>query len=130
MGISNVRFSVQDAYSLAYDAESFDIVIVSNTLHIMPRPEKALEEIKRVLKPDGMLIAPTFVHAETKKAAVLSRLLSVTGFRAYHRWTRCSYIRFLQDSGFTVEDTEMLPTPFPFVYCCCRAMAAPEQIRC
>ena len=125
MGVSNVRFSVQDAYSLAYDAESFDIVIISNTLHIMPVPEKALSEIKRVLKPEGILIAPTFVHAETRKAAILSRLILITGFRAYHRWTRRSYIHFLEDSGFTVEDTEMLPTSFPFVYCRCSAAMTP-----
>ena len=126
MGISNVRFSVQDAYSLAYDAESFDIVIISNTLHIMPVPEKALSEIKRVLKPKGILIAPTFVHAETRKAALLSRLISITGFRAYHRWTRRSYTHFLKDSGFTVEDTEMLPASFPFVYCRCSTAVTPR----
>ena len=39
------------------------MVIVSNALHIIPQPEKALQEIKRVLKDDGVLIAPTFTHA-------------------------------------------------------------------
>ena len=33
--------------------------IVSNALHIVPQPEKALAEICRVLKDDGVLIAPT-----------------------------------------------------------------------
>ena len=32
-------------------------------LHIVPQPENALQEIKRVLKEDGVLIAPTFTHA-------------------------------------------------------------------
>ena len=45
-------------------SKSFDVVIVSNALHIVPQPEKALREIKRVLKDDGVLIAPTFTHAE------------------------------------------------------------------
>ena len=39
------------------------MVIVSNALHIVPQPEKALAEIRRVLKDDGVLIAPTFTHA-------------------------------------------------------------------
>ena len=30
------------------------MVIVSNALHIVPQPEKALQEIKRVLKDDGV----------------------------------------------------------------------------
>ena len=48
---------------LPYAEESFDVVIVSNALHIVPQPEKALAEIRRVLKDDGVLIAPTFTHA-------------------------------------------------------------------
>ena len=50
-------------FRLPYAEESFDVVIVSNALHIVPQPEKALQEIKRVLKDDGVLIAPTFTHA-------------------------------------------------------------------
>ena len=51
-------------FSLPYASKSFDVVIVSNALHIVPQPEKSLREIKRVLKDDGVLIAPTFTHAE------------------------------------------------------------------
>ena len=50
-------------FRLPYADKSFDVVIVSNALHIVPQPEKALQEIKRVLKEDGVLIAPTFTHA-------------------------------------------------------------------
>ena len=59
---SKLHFSVQDMFHLPYADSSFDVVIVSNALHIVPNPEKALEEIKRVLKADGVLIAPTFTH--------------------------------------------------------------------
>ena len=61
---AKLRFSVQDMFSLPYSSKSFDVVIVSNALHIVPQPEKSLREIKRVLKDDGVLIAPTFTHAE------------------------------------------------------------------
>ena len=61
---AKLRFSVQDMFSLPYASKSFDVVIVSNALHIVPQPEKSLREIKRVLKDDGVLIAPTFTHAE------------------------------------------------------------------
>ena len=60
---AKLYFSVQDMFCLPYAEESFDVVIVSNALHIVPQPEKALQEIKRVLKDDGTLIAPTFTHA-------------------------------------------------------------------
>lgn len=50
---AKLHFSVQDMFSLPYSSKSFDVVIVSNALHIVPQPEKSLREIKRVLKDDG-----------------------------------------------------------------------------
>lgn len=55
-------FSVQDAAALPYADFSFDAVVIANALHIMPQPELALAEIRRVLKPGGTLYAPTFVN--------------------------------------------------------------------
>ena len=61
---AKLYFSVQDMFCLPYADESFEVVIVSNALHVVPQPEKALAEIHRVLRDDGVLIAPTFTHAE------------------------------------------------------------------
>ena len=61
---AKLHFSVQDMFHLPYADQSFDVIIVSNALHIVPHPEDALREIRRVLKDDGVLIAPTFTHAE------------------------------------------------------------------
>lgn len=115
-GVSNVRFDVQNAYALPFPTASFDAVIIANTLHIMPEPEKALRETGRVLKPGGKLIAPTFIHAESRKAAFLSRLMSVTGFRAYHKWTEHSYHAFVQENGFSIVNAVRLEASFPLAY--------------
>ena len=61
---AKLYFSVQDMFHLPYADQSFDVVIVVNALHIVPEPEKALSEIRRVLKDDGVLVAPTFTHAD------------------------------------------------------------------
>ena len=61
---AKLHFSVQDMFRLPYADRSFDVIIVSNALHIVPEPEKALSEIRRVLKDDGVLVAPTFTHAD------------------------------------------------------------------
>ena len=117
LGTAGVRFTVQNALDLKFPSNCFDIVIIANTLHIMPEPEKALREISRVLKPDGKLIAPTFVHADSKKAAILSKLMSsFTGFRAYHKWTGQSYHAFLKQNGFAISDFTMLKASFPLAY--------------
>lgn len=116
LGIRNVHFSVQDACSLPYASGSFDIVVISNTLHIMPEPERALAEIKRVLKPEGLMIAPTYLHSESKKTAFLSLLMMAAGFRAYHRWTQQSYRSFLEQNGFTIVEFALYPASFPLAY--------------
>lgn len=59
---SRLHFSVQDATDLPYAPETFDAVVISNALHILPEPDKVMAEIRRVLKPRGWLFAPTFVH--------------------------------------------------------------------
>ncbi|MDR1616587.1 MAG: class I SAM-dependent methyltransferase [Syntrophomonadaceae bacterium] len=80
---SNVRFSVQDACALPYESASFDIVIIANALHVMPEAEKALVNIKRVLKPEGLLIAPNFVQSENYvNRRVLLRLMLWGAFRS------------------------------------------------
>ena len=50
----NIHFSVQDMFALPYSDGAFDAVIVANALHIVPEPEKALGEIRRVLKDGGI----------------------------------------------------------------------------
>ncbi len=114
--IKNILFEIQDAYALFFPSFYFDVVIIANTLHIMPSPERALQEISRVLKPGGILFAPTFTHASSKKAALLSRLMSLTGFRAYHKWTQQSYEAFLKQNNFTVIESTMLQASFPLSY--------------
>ena len=55
---AKLYFSVQDMFHLPYAPYAFDVVIVSNALHIVPQPEKALAEIHRVLKDDGWAASP------------------------------------------------------------------------
>lgn len=86
---SKLYFSVQDMFHLPYADQSFDVVIVSNALHIVPHPERALTELRRVLKNDGMLIAPTFTHAENSPWGRLQALaLKIAGFPLHSRWRR------------------------------------------
>ena len=53
------KFEQIDAQSIPYADEIFDVVIANHILFHVPDKKKALEEIKRVLKPSGHLIATT-----------------------------------------------------------------------
>lgn len=104
---SHLHFSVQDATDLPYTNETFDAVIISNALHIMPNREKALSEIRRVLKQDGILIAPTFTAAGSLSGRIRIRIMELSGFKVFHKWTPDEYIKFLLDNGFTITDSEI-----------------------
>ncbi len=42
---SKVIFRVEDVTNINFDNNSFDAVVIANALHILPNPNKALEEI-------------------------------------------------------------------------------------
>lgn len=117
---AKLYFSVQDMFCLPYADESFEVVIVSNALHIVPQPEKALAEIHRVLRDDGVLIAPTFTHAENSFFGNSKAfLLKLAGFPLYSRWTSGEYLCFLQQNGWTVRKSDVLKASFPLTYVEC-----------
>ena len=117
---AKLHFSVQDMFRLPYAEESFDVVIVSNALHIVPQPEKALQEIKRVLKDDGVLIAPTFTHAGNSfSGMVRAFFMRMAGFPLRSKWTSEEYLRFLRQNGWTVRESAVLKASFPLTYAEC-----------
>ena len=114
---AKLHFSVQDMFQLPYADKSFDVVIVSDALHIVPQPEKALIEIQRVLKDDGVLIAPTFTHAENSfSGKVRAFFMKLAGFPLHSRWTGEEYLRFLRQNGWTVRRSAVLKASFPLTY--------------
>ena len=110
------QFAVADATALDFPDGSFDLVLMANVLHIMPQPELALGEIHRVLRPGGVLLAPTFVyegHLNRPRLWVLEK----AGFRTFHKWTLEAYSDYIAAHGFAIlEKTliagDMLPEGF------------------
>ena len=117
---AKLHFSVQDMFRLPYADKSFDVVIVSNALHIVPQPEKALAEIHRVLKDDGVLIAPTFTHAGNSfSGKVRAFFMKLAGFPLHRKWTSEEYLRFLRQNGWTVRKSVVLKASVPLTYAEC-----------
>ena len=117
---AKLYFSVQDMFHLPYADQSFDVVIVVNALHIVPEPEKALSEIRRVLKDDGVLVAPTFTHAGNSfSGKVRAFFMKRVGFPLHSKWTSAEYLRFLSQNGWTVRKSAVLKASFPLTYAEC-----------
>lgn len=107
-GPAQLHFSVQDATDLTYGSNTFDVVVISNALHIMPHPELALAEIRRVLKPGGLLFAPTFIHGEGFGFRLRVRLMELVGFHTFYQWDREQFLAYLGNHSFEVVEQRLL----------------------
>ena len=117
---AKLHFSVRDMFCLPYADKSFDVVIVSNALHVVPQPEKALAEIRRVLKDDGVLIAPTFTHGNgTLQGRIKLFFMKLAGFPLNSRWSSADYLAFLRQNGWTVRKSAVLKASFRLTYAEC-----------
>lgn len=65
MGLENVDFQLGDAYALDFDDDSFDIVHVHQMLHHLADPVRALTELRRVCRPDGVVAVREVDYAGT-----------------------------------------------------------------
>lgn len=116
----NLTFEVADAHQLPFDDNSFDVVLIANALHVMPEPEKALQEIDRVLKKTGILIAPNFInHKEGFISKIWSGILKAAGIKFEHQWTRNEYKEFLEKNGWKVKNCKEMKARIPIAYAEC-----------
>ncbi len=114
-GSQNVVFCVQDAYELGYPDSAFDVIIASNALHVMISPDRALTSIKRVMKSSAILVAPTFCHGQNLLSHAISRIMSLRGFRAHHRWSISGLQAFFESNAFDVIDHQVVKGSIPLL---------------
>lgn len=63
--VTNIQCIQSDLESLPFSDEAFDKVLIAFAIHEVTNPEKVLMEIRRILKPDGILLLTEWEAAET-----------------------------------------------------------------
>ncbi len=80
-GIGNIQTVQGDVGALQFADESFDIVLSMNGIHVFPDKEKAWSEMRRVLKPGGVLVACLCIKGESRISDwLMHRILSRKGW--------------------------------------------------
>ncbi|MFH1004768.1 MAG: class I SAM-dependent methyltransferase [Bacteroidota bacterium] len=115
--IKNIDFQVQDSYNLPFTDKSFDIVIASNLLHLLYEPKKPIQEVKRVLKDNGIFIAPTFCVGENFKDMIISTVAGLfSGFKVINKWSINDFKSMLTKNGFLIDKAVRIDGKFPLAY--------------
>jgi len=99
--IPQLRFETCDCQYLPFDDQTFDLVIANHVLFYCEDVQKACREIRRVLKPDGCLIAGTYGQEHMKEVSEL-----VAGFDDRIVLSgECLYERFGKENGASVLES-------------------------
>lgn len=101
---SEVNLTVGDSENLPYDNNKFDIVICNASFHHYTNPERALTEIKRILKKDGVFILGDPTGPFDWYLKVLNYFLKHSNSGDYKIYSQKEITQLLYSSGFEVQN--------------------------
>ena len=100
-GFGNVAVEYGDILDLDYPDETFDAVVGGNVIHLLDDPYKALSEINRVCRKNGLLIIPTYVNDENSgKTSLFARSAGKAGADFKRQFTFSNYGKFFEEAGY------------------------------
>lgn len=112
MGLSWVSIDVGDVSALPYDDQSFDAFVCTQVYEFVPDIERALRELKRVLKPGGRaVIVDTDWEScvwHSSDDARMRRMIECWDTHCPHPHLPRVLGRMLRDVGLTVTATEVI----------------------
>jgi len=97
----NVVVEQADITHLRYADDSFDVVVAANVIHLLPEPGDALKELKRVTRPGGTIIVPTYVIPKKRAHTIFLKLISRCGIHFQEHFDPASYRAFFERMGCT-----------------------------
>ena len=113
---NTIDFEIGDICSLKFDSKSFDAAVASNILHLLHKPELALQEIRRVLRDRGKIITPTFCHGANLRSNILSRIFALMGQKTKSRWSQKTFKEFVESNGFAITKEIYVNGMIPLTY--------------
>lgn len=119
---SNTKLRKASILELPFTEGEFDVVVAANVIHLLDEPEKAISELKRVCKPNGKIILPTYINNEKKNSVFAAKLLAVFGVKFKRQFSLASYKEFIASYNiaqveYSVVDGHM-PCAFAIITNC------------
>lgn len=103
-GVSNVRAQLADVENMPFSSRSFDLIASRYSAHHWRRPERALAEFRRLLKPGGALLISDIMAREDYAQDTFLQTIELLRDPSHARDYRISEWRhMLADAGFAAE---------------------------
>ncbi|MGK5094431.1 class I SAM-dependent methyltransferase [Deltaproteobacteria bacterium TL4] len=103
MKYSNISLCAERVESLSLESDSADVVIFSQSLHHLPRPDLGLKEAVRILKPEGKVLITEL--ARHQEIWVLEKL-----GHAWPGFETKTLETMMKEAGLSSLFMELLPT--------------------
>ena len=102
---TQIKFCLGDIYRLPYGEKTFDAVVASEIVEHLDRPDEALREISRIVRPDGYVIIST-PYREIIEQTLCIHCNKKTPVNAHlHSFDTKDIADMLEKAGFVVQKT-------------------------
>ena len=95
-----------DAHALPFGDETFDSVVCTYSLCNIPDVDRAVGEMKRVLKPDGRLILVDHIRSESRPVFLIQKIIEIFSIRIDGDNMTRRPLDQVSANGFTVEERD------------------------
>lgn len=113
---ANTKIQKANISDLPFEDDRFDVVVAANVIHLVDDPAKALSELKRVCKPGGKLVIPTYINKESKNSMVAAKLLSMLGVDFKRQFSLESYKAFFVKHDIPVKEYRIVEGRMPCAF--------------
>lgn len=113
---ANTKIQKASILDLPFEDDKFDVVVAANVIHLVDDPAKALSELKRVCKPGGKLVIPTYVNKESLSSMVAAKLLSLLGVDFKRQFSLESYKAFFVKHDIPVKEYRIVEGRMPCAF--------------
>ena len=97
-----------DVYEMPFPDDSFDLVCNREVLHLLPRPERPVAQVFRVLRPGGPFIFGQLVPYGPVDAPWFFRIVKKKQPLFFNNFLAEDLVRLLEDAGFVDIETSEL----------------------
>jgi len=105
---AQVTLVEMDAQNMSFPDQTFDTVITTCVFCSVPNPIKGLQEIRRVLKPDGRLVMLEHVRSENPILGKVMDLVNPLVVGTFGANINRRTVENVQAAGLTIEKVDLL----------------------